>query len=686
MNVFEYYALLVIALWINGCSLYLDPTVCESDADCGGGVCQVEIGVCIGPRVDTAGEVAMDMSSAGDDRPDVSDAGQMNVDMMIAGTQVNDMMTGGEGGSEVIDADVPQVFECQFDLDALSEQGARRRDLPPDLNGASSWVTSNDEVELRVTLLTPDNERWATLSRVYLGEESSELVADGSGWITRLTLTEQGERHVRLVVGDDQEVRCIDQFNLTVDREAPEISLISPMSADSWIGKLSGDPEVRLSLEGQDLTRINWRVEQGEQELAQESQVDSGDWSVDLALEEGINQFSLSATDELNQQSDLTVTLRYDPQPPGINVTSPSSDRLTVESPTFTFEGTVTERVGPNNMGGLGESETNARVIVTVLRGVDGSGEEVDRQLTRSGVNGEFSVTTNLEVGSQHVEICGYDQADNSSCSVVIMTRVEAEPCVNISSAHFSLSSEYQLIGDVCSSVESLTLSIDNATAVEIPLTDNTFNYSLAINEPGVEYQLTLTAVSVDGNTAVESTSVLWDESAPLVLITRPESGACLNDEMIQVCGRVIDEESGTSSVWLQGQPVDLSDQVEEGDPWWEDFCVEFTVNNGPLNLELRGENGATSESTSQVDVIVDRVAPSVDFPPSNSWYQADERGIVEIPGQLIISGCGLTGQGFKIYKLFEDIEGNFIRVRGEGGPRVPTGGKARNASAFPMR
>jgi hypothetical protein len=24
--------------------------------------------------------------------------------------------------------------------------------------------------------------------------------------------------------------------------------------------------------------------------------------------------------------------------------------------------------------------------------------------------------------------------------------------------------------------------------------------------------------------------------------------------------------------------------------------------------------------------------------------------------------------------------------LRGEGGPRVPTGGKARNASAFPMR
>ena len=233
INIFEYLILSVITLSISGCSLSLDPTVCESDADCQGGVCQV--GICIGPRIDAAGEMTLDMNSAGVDDPDMNNAGQMSADMMLVDAQLNDMMT---GGVEVIDADVPQVFECQFDLDALNEQGAQRRDLPPDLNGASSWVISGDEVELRVTLITPDNERWASLSRVYLGEESSELIADGQQWITRFTLAAQGEQRVRIVMGDDQDVRCIDQFNLTVDREAPDVTLVSPTSTDSWIGKL----------------------------------------------------------------------------------------------------------------------------------------------------------------------------------------------------------------------------------------------------------------------------------------------------------------------------------------------------------------------------------------------------------------------------------------------------------------
>ena len=654
---------IVISISAGGCSLYLDPTVCESDADCEGGVCQLEVGICIGPRMNPDRPSTVDMGETDATAPDMMYAGEMSPDMMASGSEIEDMIVAGEGGVEVVDADVPQDFECSFDLTALSEQGALRRDLPLDLNGASSWATSADELELRVNLITPDNERWAQRSRVRLGETSAELTADGAQWVARFTLPDQGERRVVLTVGDERDVRCSDQLNLTVDRAAPEITLVSPASTDSWIGALSGEAAARVNFEAQDLTRVTWRVTRDDEEVAREPLITSGDWAVDLTLEEGVNQFAFSATDELNQRSEMIVTLRYDAQPPGVILTSPDSDRLTVESPTFTLTGLVTERIAENEID-AGAPESNARVVVTVFRGADGSGGEISRRLTRTGMNGDFAVTVNLEAGSQHVEVCGYDQADNSSCTIVIMTRVEVEPCVNISSARYSLTSAYQVTGDVCSSVSALTLSVNGADAVDVPLNDATFTYPLSLTEAGVDYQLTLTARTLDGDVATESINVLWDESAPFVLITRPELGACLNDDIVQICGRVIDEESGTRSVWLQNQRVDLSDQVEEGDAWWEDFCVDLPVNNGALNVELRGENGATAQATSQVSVTIDRLAPSVVFPPENTWYRADDRGVIEIPGELIISGCPLTGQGFKIYKLLEGADGDSVRGR----------------------
>lgn len=107
----------------------LDPTVCERDSDCGGGVCQV--GICVGPRTSDP-DPSDDMSVAGE--PDAQvDAGGAQADLDPAGEEVLvDMDPAGMSAGELIaDSDVPLEVICAFEISALTEQGVRRRDLPP---------------------------------------------------------------------------------------------------------------------------------------------------------------------------------------------------------------------------------------------------------------------------------------------------------------------------------------------------------------------------------------------------------------------------------------------------------------------------------------------------------------------------------------------------------------------------
>lgn len=643
-----------------GCSLIVDPTVCERDSDCGGGVCQV--GICIGPRTGEGDPNDQGGPDAGSDMDGLSD---MNMrDMITAGDEVDpDMSLAGEdAGEQAMDAMIPQDVTCDFELNALVDQGVHRRDLPPDIHGASSWATHAEELELRVRV-TPAQPQWLSLARIYIGDVATPLTEEGELWVARVPLPEQGDRQVRFSVEDADQVLCFDQFNLLVDREAPELLLVSPSSPDSWIGELSDVAEARVNLEGQDLARLNWSVSRDAQVVASESGVMSGSWSTDLPLVEGVNTFTITATDELDQSSTMEIVLRYDPQAPGVVLSAPPSDRLTVETPTFTFSGLITEQVSLDGSGGTGQPEGDARVVITSRRGADGSGEELDRQLTRSGEDGSFSATLSLVVGAQRIEVCGYDFADNSSCVSAVITRVEAEPCVNISSSAFSLTANYTLSGDVCSSVTTLSLSINEGDPINIPLSGESFNYPLTLAEASAPQLFTLTASAADGASATGSISVIWDNSPPIVLISQPERGACFNGQTVTLCGRVIDGESGTRSVSAQGQAIDLSDQVEEGEAWWENFCVEIDADDIDDTINLRGENGAGAITSDSVEVTVDRVAPSVELPPGNTWFRADDRGVVEIPGRLIISGCGLTAQGFRIYSLFEE-SGELVRGR----------------------
>ena len=173
-------------------------------------------------------------------------------------------------------------------------------------------------------------------------------------------------------------------------------------------------------------------------------------WSSDLSLREGENIFTISARDELSTETETSVTFNYDPHPPGIGLTQPASDRLTLEGSNLTVTGFIYQRAGLGGIGGDGGIEPNARIVITTYSGVDSNGLEQNRTLSQSDEMGAFSLITPIEVGANYVEICAYDRAENETCNGLFVTRVESQPCVNITSTRFTVNSTYELTGNVC--------------------------------------------------------------------------------------------------------------------------------------------------------------------------------------------------------------------------------------------
>ena len=661
----------LFCLLISGCSIMLDPSVCSTDADCNGGVCQV--GVCIGSIQETDIEVPLAGEIAGEE-VDLGD------DMMSAGIMNFDMETAGEAlaGEPMMDLDmaVNDIFVCDIVAASLTRAGAHLRDLPPEIDGSTHWLTSEESLSVEVTFATPNDEIWRSNLHFYLGEEEVSITENDQIWTANILLPEEGEYRVRLVVGATDDVRCVDQFFLTVDRSEPELSLISPASSEIWIGQLSEVAQTSISIEARDLTRVQFSIlDSTDTEVAQRDFSDETLWSTELGLREGVNLFTVIAKDELMQETNQEVTLHYDPYTPGIGLTEPASNRVTIESSTLPISGFVYQRTGLGGVGGEGGVEVDARVIITTYQGSDRNGEEINRTLTRSDSSGAFALFTPINIGTNFIEICAYDRAENTYCTNVIVTRVESQPCVNITSAAYTSSDTYTLSGNVCPSVSLLSMSVDGHDLQPLNiLSDDTFSETLILEVAGVSVPLSLIAQAEDGQTASANLEVMWDDTPPIVIISSPNDNDCFNGEVVELCGRIVDPESGTVSVNLNQSPLDLSDQFVEGEQWWEGFCTEVDLNIprgqafNEQTLTLSGSNGSGHFTEVSVTITADQEPPSITFddPVFEDWYQPTALGRIELSGVITSTGCALTSQMPIQMSLLSNENGTLI-LEGDG-------------------
>jgi RHS repeat-associated protein len=306
------------------------------------------------------------------------------------------------------------------------------------------------------------------------------------------------------------------------DTQAPFVSITSPIDS-----LLTNQLNVTVSGTVKDSTTIQLTVN-GESIIVGVG----GTFSSQLALAEGLNTFTVVATDAAGNKTTVTRRVRRDTQAPFVSITSPI-DSLITNQVNVTVSGTVKD---------------STAVTLTI----NGTNVPV-------GVGGTFSYMAPLNEGLNTITIVTTDAAGNKTTVTRRVRRDTQSPVVSLTSPIDSLITNQLSItvsGTVAdSTVVTLTVKIGSGTPSQLQVgTNGTFSSQLVL----VEGMNTITVVATDaaGNqsTVVRHVNV---QSIPTVLIiTAPIDSVITNTAQITVRGTV----SGLFPMTLtvNGTPVSI--------------------------------------------------------------------------------------------------------------------------------
>lgn len=253
---------------------------------------------------------------------------------------------------------------------------------------AAATITNNPHVTIAGT-----TDPGAT---VKVNGTSIPVASDGS-FSDPLTLAD-GTYTFRVTATDAAGLETIVTRTITVDTTAPALSLTSPSS-----GLLTRDPVVLVS----GTTEPNATVVVNGVDAAVNP---SGQFSVEIGLQEGTNAITATATDAAGNQAQTSVSVTLDTTAPAISITSPGAD-ANVTVPTVTVTGTT---------------EPGAKVTVNGQTvSVDGSGS--------------FSTQVSLTQGANLITATATDTAGNSASSTVVVTYTNPATAAQVQSSLVSL-------------------------------------------------------------------------------------------------------------------------------------------------------------------------------------------------------------------------------------------------------
>ena len=636
---------------VSGCTLLFDPQNCTSDSECQGGRCQV--GICVGPIIQdfqmggTPLDEGMDLS-AGEDLTLSDDLG--------GGFEVDEGMGGDVVDFEVSTDQFPiDAFECRFDRDHLIEQGGVFSDSQTVYMPLRSFT-------LHVYIVDPNTSEWESRRSLFLNEQALTLseLDDPSKWTTTLSVDHEGEHQLRMVIGSEFDVKCFTSLTLIVDESAPLLEPASPPSTVEWFGDLGSPPNAPVTLKVQDLSPVSLYLD--EQLLTSEPM--GNEWRVFVPLSVGENEKVFKAVDLLGHETDLPIRYSYDPIPPVIQMTQPTDLTLVTDRARFVIRGQVfTDQTQT-------EVEVNRIVDLEIQSlGDDQSPSEILSTLTSN--SGQFEIEIRLSPGANRVDVCAFDQARNQGCERLSITYLYEPPCIHVSSPWYTSTQQTSITGEVCPSVVAVEAfvaplnaspqdleDIDRLTpfASATALEENRFSLPIDLDELGSN-ALLLVARTDQQDEAEQLLDFVFDSTPPQIQIVQPQDELCTNSFTLQLCGRMVDHESGIRDVRLNQNPFDLLAQGQTQDPnWWTDFCVDLNVQELTSPLILEGTNQAGLSAQDQVSFVVDQVAPSVRLNEEDGhWYGSDSRGLVAIEGTLNVVGCALSSQdGILLYLIQE--------------------------------
>lgn len=318
----------------------------------------------------------------------------------------------------------------------------------------------------------------------------------------------------------------------------------------------------------------------------------NGTFTIEYTLRwEGWNSLSFSARDPAGNSSSAYLTVILDTIPPQINITNPTEGKA-VNTPTLNVKGSI---IDPNR----------DTVTVEVNNGSP-------QPLTLLGSN--FSENVSLNPGPNTLAFNATDKAGNSTRVTWAVTLDIDPPAVTITSPISGVIVSGMVTitvesNDGTSEIASVALLVDGQlqSTINQPPFDFDFTLDTSMVSSGL-HTITVRAADGAGNQAAASVDVTVDNTAPIVAIISPASGAVVSG-LITVSVQASDAISGMASVSLY---VDGLLQATLTPPSFNFPLNTLQFASGNHTLTARGVDKCGNQSEASIIISFDHVPPAI--------------------------------------------------------------------------
>ena len=321
-------------------------------------------------------------------------------------------------------------------------------------------------------------------------------------------------------------------------------------------------------------------------ESASMQQNDDGFWATPVSLAGGMNNLSVTATDNWDNQATVETQINRDSQAPVFSRLQPGSDQTSATSVTVVY------RVTDDNSG---------------VESVELTTPSLTLEPTVSGNDYQFDVP--LTEGDNLLTVNAHDVAGNaSSTTLTLLSDVTAPRFDEVQIPELVNSAEQTISGRISDNLTSVDLNL-TLNGQDIPLTSDidagvfTFTADLMLSEGTNE--LVLTATDAVGNSRTLTRTLNLDTVAPVLTVEEPEP-YWQAEPGYALTGQVTDDNSGVTTVVYQH-----GDQ--SGDVTWEadgTFSLPVTLLEGEQVVALTVTDLAGNETSLDVGIALDTTAP----------------------------------------------------------------------------
>jgi|GEM_PF-2228034 len=304
---------------------------------------------------------------------------------------------------------------------------------------------------------------------------------------------------------------------------------------------------------------------------------------------EGLNYITITANDPYGNHAYAQVRGTLDTIPPQINITNPA-EGMAVNTPTIQVTGTITDQ--------------NINKVTVSVNG--GHPQEL------SLVDANFSVTVTLSLGLNTLAFHAVDKAGNTASATRSVLLDLESPAVTLTtpqagaiiSGVVTVSAE---ASDTMSGITSVTLYVDGQSQTILNQPPFNFTWDTSPLASGL-HTITIRAVDRAGNQAEASVSVTVDNTAPIVAITSPMSGAVVSG-WITVSVQASDAISGMANVSLY---VDGLLHATLTQPPFNFPLNTLLFASGNHTINARGVDNSGNQAEASLIISFDHVPPAV--------------------------------------------------------------------------